>query len=274
MATDAMRHWLVQVIGLAVGGERSWFVRPRNLWACMTRIAMQAINVGQDVTESLEWAFPQYTPAEAIADRVIHSVALPAAIGATGWLLLTAVPTTDTRQAAALAIYGRGLIGVLVTSAAYNLSRPCRTKELLRRADHAMIFVMIAGTYTPFAVFVLRGISGLLLCVAIWSLAAVGVVVTLAFPRRFERLLLALYLVMGWMVLGMGPNFLRHLSTPVLLLLLAGGAAYSVGAIIHSRCGFRFHNAVWHALAVIGAGMHWVAIFGLLRRSVSVQQYL
>jgi hemolysin III len=220
---------------------------------------MQAINVGQAVT-SLEWAFPQYTPAEAIADRAIHLLALPVAIGATGWLLLTAVPTADTRQAAALAVYGCGLISMLAASAAYNLARPCRTKELLRRLDHAMIFVMIAGTYTPFAVYAFRGIDGPLLCAAIWSLAAIGVAVTLAFPRRFERPLLALYLVMGWMVLGMGPNIILRLSTPVLLLLFAGGAAYSVGAIIHSRCCFRFHNAVWHALVVVGAGVHWVAI--------------
>jgi hemolysin III len=234
---------------------------------------MSAGNVSDSVGETFDRTFPQYTPAEAIADRAIHVLALPAAIGGAGWLLLTAVPNTDTRQGAALAIYVCGLIGMLVASAAYNLSRPCRTKELLRRLDHSMIFVMIAGTYTPFVVFVLRDIVGLLLCAAIWSLAAIGVAVTLAFPRRFERSLLALYLVMGWLVVGLGPDFLHHLSTPVLLLLFGGGTAYSLGAIIHSRCRFRFHNAVWHALVVIGAGMHWLAIVGLLRPPVPSHQY-
>jgi hemolysin III len=235
----------------------------------MTTISMRAVNVSHGVTEAPNWAFPQYTPAEVIADSVIHSVALPAAIGATGWLLLTAVRTSDTRQAAALAIYGCGLIGMLAASAAYNLSRPCRRKEVLRQLDHAMIFVMIAGTYTPLAASALRGTDGLLLCAAVWSPAVIGVAVTLAFPRRLERPLLALYLIMGWMVLGMGPHFLRHLSTFVLLLLFAGGTAYSVGAIVHSRCRFRFHNAVWHALVVVGAGMHWLAILRCLRLSVS-----
>jgi hemolysin III len=200
---------------------------------------------------------------EAVAGRTIHLLALSAAIGAAGWLLLTAVPTADARQAAALGIYGCGLIGMVTASAAYSLSKPCRRKELLRWVDHAVIFVMIAGTYTPFAAFALRDIGGLL-CAAIWSMAAVGVAVTLAFPRRFERSLLALYLVMGWLVVCLGPDFLRHLSTHVLLLLFAGGIAYSMGAIIHSRCRFRFHNAVWHALVVAGAGMHWAAIIGLL----------
>jgi hemolysin III len=218
--------------------------------------------------------FPQYTAAEAAADRAIHLLALPAAIGAVGWLVLTAIPAADSPQAAALAIYGCGLIGMMTASAAYSRSRPCRGKELLRRVDHAMIFVMIAATYTPFAAYAFRGIEGLILCAVIWSLASIGVAVTLAFPRRFERLLLVLYLVMGWMVLGMGPKIVFQLSTPVLLLLLAGGAAYSVGAIIHSRCRFRFHNVVWHALVVVGAGMQWVAIVGLLRLPISARQFL
>jgi hemolysin III len=218
--------------------------------------------------------FPQYTPAEAIADRAIHLFTLPAAIGAVGWLFLSAMPTADTRQAAALAIYGCGLIGMLTASAAYNLSPPCRRKELLRRLDRAMIFVMIAGTYTPFAVYALRDVDGPLLCMTIWSLAAIGAAMTLAFPRRFERPLLVLYLFMGWMVLGMGPHVMLRLSTPVLLLLFARGAAYSVEAIIHARCRFRFHNVVWHALVVVGAGMHWVAITELLPPPTSALSYL
>jgi hemolysin III len=235
---------------------------------------MQASNVGQEATQSLGWAFPQYTPAEAITDRATHLLALPAAIGAIGWLFLSAMPIADTQQAAALAIYGCGLIGMLTASAAYNLSPPCGRKELLRRVDRAMIFVMIAGTYTPFAVYALRDVDGLLLCTTIWSLAAIGAAVTLARPRRFERPLLVLYLAMGWMVLGMGPHVMLRLSTPVLLLLFAGGTAYSMGAIIHSRCRFRFHNVVWHALVVVGAGMHWVAISKLLPPPTSTLSYL
>jgi hemolysin III len=216
-------------------------------------------------------AFPQYTAAEATADRAIHLLALPSAIAAIGWLLLTVAPT-DAEQTAALMVYGCGLIGMLTASAAYTLSRPCQRKELLRRIDHAMIFVMIAGTYTPFAIYLLQDSDGLLLCGVIWSLAAVGAAVTLAFPRRFERPLFVLYLFMGWMVLGLGPSFLRYLSTPVTLLLFAGGAAYSVGALVHSRCRFPFHNVVWHALVVLGAGLHWLAVVQLLPPATSWSQ--
>ena len=202
--------------------------------------------------------FPQYTEAEASADRALHLAALPAAISAVSWLFIAAIPTAGIVQAIALVMYGCGLIGMLAASAAYNLCRPSYRKELLRRVDHAMIFVMIAGTYTPFTLYAF-GRDGLL-CLPIWLLAAIGIAVTLAFPRRFERLLLALYLIMGWTVLGMGRSFILHLSNPVLCLLLAGGAAYSVGAFVHARCQFRFHNVVWHALVLLGAGLHWVAV--------------
>ncbi len=210
---------------------------------------------------TVSYSFPHYTAAEASADRALHFLALPAAIGAVGWLLLATAPVASMLLAAALLIYACGLIGTLAASAAYNLTRPSRTKELLRQVDRAMIFVMIAGTYTPFTVSVFRQT---VYCLPIWSLAAIGVTVTLAFPRRFERLLLTLYLVMGWMVLAMGRGFLVHLSTPVLLLLFAGGAAYSAGAVVHARYRFPFANVVWHTLVVVGAGLHWAAVARLL----------
>jgi hemolysin III len=224
---------------------------------------MRAIDSRSEAIETVGWKFPHYTAAEAAADRALHLLALPTATVAVAWLFLAAIPTADAEQTVACLIYGCGLIGMLTASAAYNLCRPSRRKELLRRVDHAMIFVMIAGTYTPFAVSVFREIDGPLLCLLIWSLAATGVAVTLAFPRRFERLLLMLYLTMGWMVLGMGRS-LGHLSTPVLLLLLVGGAAYTIGALAHVRSRFPFQNAVWHALVVFGASLHWVAIVRVL----------
>jgi hemolysin III len=221
---------------------------------------MHTINVPRRVMGAEAHDFPQYTEAEASADRALHLAALPAAIGAVSWLFLAAIPTAGIVQAIAYVMYGCGLIGMLAASAAYNLCRPSHRKELLRRVDHAMIFVMIAGTYTPFTLYAFYGRAGFLLCLPIWALAAIGIAVTLTFPRRFERLLLALYLIMGWTVLGMGRSFILHLSKPVLCLLLAGGAAYSVGAFVHARCQFRFHNVVWHALVLLGAGLHWAAV--------------
>ena len=157
---------------------------------------------------------------------------------------------------------------MLTSSAAYNLSGPSRRKELLRRIDHAMIFVMIAGTYTPFILFAFRKSDGPLLCTLVWSLATIGIVVKLAYPRRFERLMVAFYLVMGWVVLGMGPSLVIRLPSPVLFLLLAGGTVYSLGALIHAYGRVQFHNVGWHALVLLGASLHWVAVARLFAPTV------
>ncbi len=217
-------------------------------------------DVAPELAGALEYRFPRYTRAEVAADRVFHLVALPTAVTAVTWLFLAGVPTGGIAQAIGRVVYGCALIGMLTASAAYNLSNPSHRKELLRRVDHAMIFVMIAGTYTPFTLLVFEGENGLLLCLLIWSLAAIGIAVILAFPRRFERSLLALYLIMGWAILGAGRRYVAHLSIPVMCLLIAGGGAYTVGTFVHARCRFRFHNVVWHGLVLLGAGLHWMAV--------------
>jgi hemolysin III len=221
---------------------------------------MRITKVPQSFDGAAAFSFPEYTREEAAADRALHLIALPVAMGATGWLLLTAIPSADIVRAFALVVYSCGLVGMLTASAAYNLTPPSRRKELLRRIDRAMIFVMIGGTYTPFTLLAFAGQDGILLCLPVWSLAAIGIAVTLAFPRRFERLLLALYLIMGWIVVIMGRGLMAHFSIPVQGLLLAGGAAYTIGAFIHARCLFRFYNVVWHALVLLGAGAHWMAV--------------
>jgi hemolysin III len=217
-----------------------------------------------ETTEAEEYAFPRYTAAEAATDRALHLLAVAAAMGGSGWLFLATVSTASIRQTVALAIYSCGLIAMLIASAAYNLCHPGHRKELLRRVDHAMIFVMIAGTYTPFTLFALKDGSALLFCTLIWSVAAIGITMKLAFPRRYERLLLTLYLIMGWMILGVARSFAANLPDPVLFLLFVGGAAYSFGAFIHAQGRLPFHNVVWHALVVVGAGLHWTAVARLL----------
>jgi hemolysin III len=223
-------------------------------------VTLRTAKMPHSFDRAVAFSFPEYTPEEAAADRVLHLIALPVAMGATGWLLLAAIPVADPVRAFALVVYSCGLVGMWIASAAYNLSPPSGRKELLRRIDRAMIFVMIGGTYTPFTLLAFEGQEGILLCFPIWSLAAIGIAVTLAFPRRFERLLLTLYLIMGWIVVIMGRGVVSHFSIPVQGLLLAGGVAYTVGAFIHARCLFCFHNVVWHGLVLLGAGAHWVAV--------------
>jgi hemolysin III len=209
-------------------------------------------------------SFPYYTTGEQALDRALHAFAVLLAVGGVTWLLAATPLTEGVRQPVGLVVYGVGLIGMFVASAVYHSRRPSRTKELLRRVDHAMIFVMIAGTCTPFALSAFPESIGLLLCAMAWIVATIGVVLNLVFPRRFERLLLVLYLVTGWAMFGMSRAYADNLPNVASLLLFGGGIAYSCGAFVHARGSLPFHNVAWHGLVLLGASLHWAAVASLV----------
>jgi hemolysin III len=205
-------------------------------------------------------SFPSYTDAERAADRVIHMIGVPLAIIAALLLLYRSAVLASAATTAAVAVYAFGLVGMVVASAAYQLSPPGTPKERLRRLDRAMIFVMIAGTYTPFSVTVLRTVGGAWLCGLLWLLAGIGVFISLCYPHRFERLMLAVYLVMGWMLLAMLRECFAVLSTGIIALIIAGGIVYTIGAFIQAQPKIKFHNPIWHALILCAAALHYAAI--------------
>jgi hemolysin III len=206
------------------------------------------------------YRFPAYTRAERALDNAVHLIGLPAALAAVAWLLALACDRGSFLLVGSVAVYAVGLLGMLAASAAYHLTPPGPRKEVLRRLDHAMIFVMIAGTYTPFALNALAPIHGPAVCAAMWTAAGIGVVLKLAMPRRFERLGLLRCLVMGWAVVGFIPALAERLPRAGLHLLFAGGLAYTLGAALYTRNRWRFHTAGWHILVLVGAGLHVGAV--------------
>jgi hemolysin III len=210
-----------------------------------------------------EIAFPVYSDPERAADRLVHIVGLAAAVLAIAWLLSRLGPAAATRRIVAVIAYSLGLIGMLSASAGYNLVRDNRAKAVLRRLDHAMIFVMIAGTYTPVALLAFARPAGVELCALIWTLAALGIVLRLAWPNRFESVCLGLYLGMGWVILFYIRQLLA-LPGHVALLLVAGGTVYSLGSLLHAHAGVKYHNPIWHVLVLVAASLHLVAIATLL----------
>jgi hemolysin III len=205
-------------------------------------------------------AFPDYTKAERRVDAIVHVLGLIGAVIAVVWLFAQAGPNITTGRIITTAIYAFGLIGMLSASALYNLARGGRVKALLRRLDHAMIYVMIAGTYTPLSLTALRPGLGIPLCVVVWLLAAIGVTLKVMRKHPHERLSLALYLTMGWLLLPLLPPLIAILPTGAMLLILAGAVIYSAGSFIHTRVGWPFHNALWHAMVILAAGLHLAAI--------------
>ncbi len=206
--------------------------------------------------------FPDFTPAERTADTAIHVVGVTGGVVGSAVLLAVGLPGADVATAVSLPLYVAGLLAMLTFSALYNLARHPGRKERLRRFDHAAIFVMIAGSYTPFALVKIGGGWGTGLLVFVWVLALAGVTLKLTRPRRAERLSIALCLVMGWSVVVAVVPLVEAVAPPVFVLLLAGGVIYTIGVLFHLWRRLPFHNAIWHLCVLIAAGCHYAAIFG------------
>ncbi len=207
---------------------------------------------------SVRWT---YDRAELWADGVVHVAGLIAALIGVALLMGVAAPGAETALAVALGIYAAGLVAVKAISALYNMWPVSRVKWVLRRFDHAAIYLLIAGTYTPFLVLLDdRGIATILLAV-IWLIAVIGVALKIGLPGRLDRLSIVLYLGMGWSGLAAGGVVYQSLSATTLALIAAGGIVYTVGVIFHMWKGLRFHNAIWHVFVLAGSALFYAAIW-------------
>jgi hemolysin III len=203
--------------------------------------------------------FPSYTKLERLADACVHAASLIFSIAATIVLLVTGLGRLPAADAAGLIVYCIGLISMFAASAAYNLVRRQRLKEILRRLDQSAIFIMIAGSYTPFALL-LEGNAGRWMLIAVWAIAAAGVFIKLRFPRRWDKLSVILYLAQGWIVLLALDPIVASLPGEALWLLLGGGVVYTMGVPFHLMEWMRFHNVIWHVFVLGGAACQFAAI--------------
>jgi hemolysin III len=202
---------------------------------------------------------------EASADRFVHLVGLAsAAIGVAILMAMTAV-RGGAAEIAVAATYSVGLIAMLSFSTAFNFATPGRRRDLLRRFDHAAIFVMIAGTYTPVIVLSLTGGWAVGMAVAVWSIAAAGVALKLSVqPQRFARLSVALYLAFGWIGVVAFEPFSDALGRPVLFLIAGGGVVYSIGVIFYRWRRLPYQRAIWHGFVLVAASIHYAAVCSLV----------
>ncbi len=207
-----------------------------------------------------EAAFPSYRSGEEAADRCIHLLGLALGSGAALALLRLAARQPEGRVFLATAVYAVGLITMLLCSALYNMAPPSRLKAWLRRLDHAAIFLMIAGTYTPFLLGRMGGAWGWGMLAFVWLAAGAGAALALAAGRRHDALKLAAYLLLGWGILAVRQPLSEAVAGPALLLLLIGGILYSLGVVFHLWERLGYHNAIWHGFVLAAAGCHYGAV--------------
>jgi hemolysin III len=194
----------------------------------------------------------------------IHEIAFFLSIPA-GAVLILSAPTARAKLAAT--VFALSLAGMYGTSAVYHrFPWDPPTKRAVKRIDHSMIFVLIAGTYTPFALLVLHGSFSLALLLIVWVGALVGIALKVAKIDSLAAVSGALYIVLGWLAVALTPQLLRGLSTAGAILTVAGGISYTLGAIVlaghrpdpNPRV-FGYHE-VWHVMTVAGAACHYAVI--------------
>jgi hemolysin III len=171
---------------------------------------------------------------------------------------------SDAWLITACSIYGSTLIILHLSSTLYHATRNLKWKRVFLAADHGSIYLLIAGTYTPFCLGPMRGPSGWTLFGIIWTLALFGILREILRPRRGTWISTAIYLAMGWLVVAFLYPLIKSVTTTALVLLLTGGILYSVGVVFYRWHSLKFHHAIWHAFVMAGAFFQFMAVLAIL----------
>ena len=201
-----------------------------------------------------------YTRGEEIANSLTHGLGLVLSVAGLAVLVTFAALRDDAWTVIGCAVFGASLVLLYGASTCYHLLRPPRWKSALRVADHAAIFLLIAGSYTPFLLVSLRGPWGWSLFGVVWAIAVAGIVLKLFYTGRFRLLSTILYLFMGWIVLIAVKPLVQALPRSSVILLFAGGAAYSAGTLFYMWKRLPYHHAVWHLFVLGGSAAQFIAV--------------
>ncbi len=200
------------------------------------------------------------TRAEKLVDGWLHGVALMLFTFAVGAALGLAIWQGGLGMASAVAVYAICVMSMIGCSMAYNLTEEPKRKALLRRFDHAAIFLMIAGTYTPFTTLRFDGAWAISMTTIVWTLALIGAACKLFLPGISKRIWLAFYIALGWLAFAALEPLLQGVPLVGLILLAIGGALYTIGVPFYAWERLPFRRAIWHGFVIAAAGVHYAAI--------------
>ncbi|WP_458525218.1 PAQR family membrane homeostasis protein TrhA [Onishia taeanensis] len=208
-------------------------------------------------------AAASYTLLEERLHSMSHGVGAVLSVAGMTALIVAAslAQEVDPWKLVGVSLYGLSLIALYTASTLYHGSRHPRLKRALQIADHCAIYMLIAGTYTPFLLVNLRDGPGWPMLALVWTLALGGIALKVAWPRRFTTLRLLMYLIMGWLALLAVGDLVATLSPTSLLLLIGGGVIYTLGVIVFVLETLPFNHAIWHGFVLAGSGCHYAAIY-------------
>jgi hemolysin III len=205
-------------------------------------------------------ALPNFTRSEEIANSVTHGIGTLLSVAGLIRLLVLASARGSALHTVSFIVYGATLISLHLASTLYHGARGPRLKRALRIADHGAIYLLIAGTYTPFTLISLRGPWGYTMLVVIWVLALAGVAFKTLFIGRFRRLSVLTYVLMGWLCVIAAHQMWLHIPKGGLIWLLAGGLSYTAGIAFYGWKRLPYHHAIWHLFVLGGSACHYFAV--------------
>lgn len=204
--------------------------------------------------------YTHYPPREELANTVTHGVGAVASLVAGVALIVLAAMGGDPWRIIGASVFSAALVLLYTASAVYHGAPGGPAKFRLEIADHCAIFILIAGTYTPFTLVSLRGAWGWGLFGVIWALAVAGVALKLVFATRFALLSTLIYIAMGWLVVVAAGPMVQALPLSTLLLLVAGGVTYTAGTLFYHNRRIPYAHAIWHLFVIAGSALHYLAV--------------
>lgn len=202
-----------------------------------------------------------YTPREEFANSVTHGLGAGLSVAGLVLLVVSSALHGNTWHVVSTTIFGTSLVLLYTASTLYHSLRGERLKQVLQKFDHAAIFLLIAGTYTPFALVTLRGPWGWSLFGVVWGLAVAGVTLKFWLAGRFRLVSTLIYIAMGWLVMVAIRPLVAALPAGGLHLLIAGGLCYTGGAAFYLWKRLSYHHAIWHLWVLGGSACHWTAVY-------------
>ena len=202
-----------------------------------------------------------YSLGEEIANSVTHGIGAMLSVAGLTLLVTYAAIQGDVWRVVSFSIYGGSMILLFLMSTLYHSFQNEKVKQVFKLLDHCAIYLLIAGTYTPFLLVTLRGTTGWILFAIIWLLAFTGIIFKLTFRHRFKKLSLLTYVAMGWLALFVGQELARSLSAGGMAWLISGGLAYTLGVLFYVWKKLPYNHAIWHLFVLAGSLCHYTTIF-------------
>lgn len=190
-----------------------------------------------------------------------HGIATALSVVGTVVLIVGASKLGDIWKMVSFSIFGASLILLYLASTLYHSAKHPNARKAFKMLDHCAIFLLIAGTYTPFLLVNLRGPAGWTMFAVIWGLAFTGVALKLIYADRYKIARVIIYLAMGWLIMFASSSLMENLSQLALNLTLAGGIAYTVGVIFYLFHNIPFNHAIWHLFVIGGSVCHFYAVY-------------